>query len=332
MFRSAKLKITALASAIAAGIVVSTFSMMSSGISQSVEVGGANLFKAIRTNAAASSCAYTLPQSALICSPDSTSNLTYDGTSWVLNKPFSPTTLTPTAASGAAAMTITGGARIFVDGTRYISGGGTTVDITGGACQAVSGFVTTNAFTSNATSGNQFVCGGAATCNIRGASGQTTAVDCGGGTCAVNIGTTNATSVVVGRSGQPVTLTGTVTGTDAEFIYSVALHVNSLGTGIIAQHTMVNAGTFIGAKYITQAAGVGAGNLVLKLCIDGATCAVGKVYTTCTLSCTTAASTVTTCAAGDATTWLANDTLSWSIATACSTEPVGNAYASLVNG
>lgn len=357
------------------------------------------------TTAGAAACGYTLELNGYLCGASSTNTISWDGTNWAVNK-----TISSSVGSGGTAFQATGGARIYVDATRYMSGGGTTIDFTGGSVQAASGFVTNNAYTSNATSGVQFACGGAASCQLRSASGQSTLVDCGGGTCtvgvgnitattttvgrvgqttnlngtiafgtalpaitstgnittsststptlgctgaatcnfgsasgqvasldtgggtaAVNIGTTNATSVSIGRSGQATTLNGTVTGTDAEFIYPFAIIATGVGTGVIAQHTMVNAGVYIGAKYINQAVGVGAGNLVLKLCIDGATCAVGKVYTTCTLSCTASAGTVTTCAAGDATTWVANDVLTWSIATACATEPVGNGYASLVN-
>lgn len=119
-------------------------------------------------------------------------------------------TITTTAGSGTANITIPSGGRLYLDGTRYLSGGA-SVDVTGGVLQATSGFVTANAYTSSATSGNQFACSGAATCNLASASGQGVTIDSGGGTSTINIGSTNATTVALGRTGQTTTINGNVT-------------------------------------------------------------------------------------------------------------------------
>lgn len=102
------------------------------------------------------------------------------------------------------------------------------------------------------------------------------------------------------------------------------------GTGIIQKITVTNAGTYRSANFATDVTGIGGGNFVLKLCSDGATCAGGNTFTTCTVSCTAAADTNTTCTAGSATTYAAGATLTLSISTACATtNQVGSFLADL---
>lgn len=74
-----------------------------------------------------------------------------------------------------------------------------------GACTFL-GQMITSSTTSPQVSGT-----GAAAFLVRGATGQTTGIDCGGGTCTAALGATNATTTTVGRAGQTTTLLGTVT-------------------------------------------------------------------------------------------------------------------------
>ncbi len=154
------------------------------------------------------------------------------------------------------------------------------------------------------------------------------------GSSSVSVCGSTATSCSVGRSGITTTLAGpgNVVGTGSEFVFAAPVSLGSIGSGtIINQFTSSNAGLFRSGKFVSQGAGIGAGNLVIKLCSDGATCAAGKIYCAATLACTSVAGTVTTCTAVDATTYTAATTLTWAIITSCATDTIGVATAVLAN-
>jgi hypothetical protein len=93
-------------------------------------------------------------------------------------------------------------------------------------------------------------------------------------------------------------------------------------TGIIAQTTMLKAGTVRTANNIVVGAGVGGTTITTKLCVDGATCGANNVLVEChAVSCTASNGTVSACTI-DGGTFQAGSVLSWSIsANGCGTSP-----------
>jgi hypothetical protein len=151
-------------------------------------------------------------------------------------------------------------------------------------------------FKSASTTGSQFACTGAAACTLNAASGQ-------------NINFTTAGGGVVEVNGTPI-------ATSADWSLSFP-YLNTSDTGGIGQVTTTSAGTFRSMNWITQTAGVGAGNFVLKLCSDGISCATGNTFTTCTVACTGFG--VTACTPGAKTTYAAATTITFSVQTQCTT-------------
>jgi hypothetical protein len=86
----------------------------------------------------------------------------------------------------------------------------------------------------------------------------------------------------------------------------------------IGQTLVTNAATLESIHSTSNVAGVGAGNLVTKLCSDGATCGGGNIYGTCTITCTSAVGTDTSCTVNISAVPAAT-TLTWSVTTACGT-------------
>jgi len=181
-------------------------------------------------------------------------------------------------------------------GTLSLDGGINVGDSTGTPLGAIT---SAGLHQSAATSGNQFACTGAATCNVQSASGQTAALDCGGGTCTASLGATNATTSVVGRSGQTTTINGSATfGTAGPSLGgAVTGTVGVYAAGLLTATT--NYGAFSFANSVTN---VSLGNVTCTHAVAGtstaATLAVRNVTDSSTLcsgsySCTTSANTPT---------------------------------------
>lgn len=111
--------------------------------------------------------------------------------------------------------------------TTTVGRSGQTTNLNGNV--AIGSNFTSNLSTSSA-SGNQFACSGAATCNLQSASGQTAAVDIGGGTATASIGATNATTTTVGRSGQTTNINGSAAFGTREFLADKVSSGISAGT------------------------------------------------------------------------------------------------------
>jgi len=130
--------------------------------------------------------------------------------------------------------------------------------------------------------------------------------------------TTASGSINITATGGSVKAGGSPVLTSSD--WALAAQTNqATGSGVIQKITVTNAGTYRSSNFATDVTGVGGGNFVLKLCSDGATCASGNTFTTCTVACAASADTNTTCTAGSATTYSAGATLSLSISTACAT-------------
>lgn len=292
MLRLTKLRAIAFAAAAASGVAVTALVTMSSGISQSVESGGVNRFPGIQVDNATTTNQVVL-----------THQVDYECAAYIKHTNFICAG-TP-ASSGSGIGYVDGLGWQFFDSVYVNAAGtfGTTVTV------------------GQASADKAYIGGGAGSVGLV-AIGDDTNVNLtlsAKGTGAVNI------------TGGSIALTGSVTGTQAEWTFPVVVISGALGTGIVSQVTATNMGTFSSAKYVTQLVGVGAGNFVLKLCGDGAICDSGSTFAVCTAACTSTASTVTACSAGAATTWPAHTTLSWVVTTACATDPLGNGIADLIN-
>jgi len=166
-----------------------------------------------------------------------------------------------------------------------------------------------------------------------------TAAACSGNTGAVCVNDTGGLAIGDGSGNTVATVSAagaavftSVSGSQSEWALPAVVSLGSVGSGVVvSQGVTSKAGTYKSATFTAQAAGVGAGNFVMKLCSDGATCAGGNTFATCTTACTSIAGTVATCTAGSATTYAAAATLSWSISTSCATDTIGNALAILAN-
>lgn len=86
------------------------------------------------------------------------------------------------------------------------------------------------ALTSSATTGTQFACTGAATCNVQSASGRTLALDTKDSATA-SLGANNATTTTVGRTSQTTNLNGIITAGGSTTAGTITL---SGGTGTAA--------------------------------------------------------------------------------------------------
>lgn len=145
----------------------------------------------------------------------------------------------------------------------------------------------------------------------------------GGSTSLLQVQNNTTPEFTVDNAGNG-TFIGNVTANGVQLRTSVDIPINfytaqTTGSGLIHAMTMTNAGTFRSANFYTDVTGVGGGNFVIKVCLDGTTCAAGNTAWTCTMACTSSSDTATSCTAGSATTWTAGATISASISTACAT-------------
>lgn len=191
-------------------------------------------------------------------------NIVLDGTLTVKSDLRNSATAANCTGTGAVCVNDTGG-----------------LEVTNGSGTTTAAITAAGLHTSAATSGNQFACTGAGTCNIQSASGQTAALDCGGGTCTASICATNATTCEAGRSGQTMNINGNVTfgtaGPNLGGTVTGAWNVTVAGT--VAHNT--DYGAFYVASSATNAkfrevacwsatgSGVGDANFVIRNVTDG---------------------------------------------------------------
>jgi hypothetical protein len=221
------------------------------------------------------------------------------------NGGITTTTLTTTAGSGVANITMPSGGRFFIDGTRYISGGGSTFDFTGGIVNSTSGFTTANsvdATTSLLGNSIQTHSGGAQAMSI-----ATT------GTGVINQGnTTGGTNFAAG----PLQYNGAnLPKGPADVYFDAYDSISTVSTGAVQQGgATATAMTVQACNYTVLTAAVGTGTETMELCsstgITTGNC-TGTKYCTCSITSGNAARTVVSCtvntaaiAAGVTPTWV----------------------------
>jgi hypothetical protein len=119
---------------------------------------------------------------------------------------------------------------------------------------------------------------------------------------------------------------GTVTattfvGTSSDFYLSAYDAADNSTANKLQTYLITNASTLkqdAGTGFTGSVVGVGAGNYVVKLCSDGATCSGANLKATCTISCTATVGTTTACTVNNAAIAAAT-TLTLEPSTACAT-------------
>lgn len=296
MLTSTKLKVVTLAGAVMTGGGIAVLASFSSGISQSVEVGGVNQYPSIGVRELV-----ILPTTAKVCLDGSTCSvfMQWGGTGVVQFGTSAGNSIAGTIIIDMGTSDLRGGIR---NSTASANCSGNTaavcindpagLAIANGSGTTVATISAVGIFTSAATTGNQFACSGAASCNFASASGQAATVDCGGGTCTASLGGTNATTTEIGRASQTTTIAGNVTfstpgpnlgsaTTGAWSVFASGLLTATTNYGAFSFNQSANNMKFRAVTCTHATAGTGtAATLAIRNVTDGTTLCSGSY--TCT--------------------------------------------------